>query len=311
MFFYSAGYEEGLYWGVQTDHASNIASPTYGVYADVDYAARPANCQWRFVLYNEDAAARYDAARTLGTLLEIANGRKLKVAAEQAVYDQLESSYEELCAAQRSLRKKLKFIDFSDETVRATFISAWDIDSDGELSILEASKVTDFNVSFQGNKSLKSIDELQYLTTVPDIYGNTFEGCSNLESVTLPEGIVHIYYRAFRNCQKLTSINIPEKVIIIGETCFYGCKALRSVTVGSPDPSTMELGNNVFGGVDLSSCTLYVPFGSKELYEQADVWKNFGEIVEVRMHTQPRQSSIVVDKVGYIYTSVFPKLDRS
>ena len=297
----AAGYEEGLYWGVQTDHASNIASPTYGVYADVDYAARPANCQWRFVLYDEEAVARYSAARTLGTLLEIAQGRKLKVTTEQAVYDQLESSYEELCAAQRSLRKKLKFIDFADETVRETFISSWDIDSDGELSILEASKVTDFYVSFQGNKSLKSVDELQYLTTVPDIYGNTFEGCTNLESVILPDGLVHIYYRAFRNCQKLTSINIPEMVTLIGETCFYGCKSLKSVTVGSPDPSTIALGNNVFGGVPLPSCTLYVPFGSKALYEQAPVWKDFGNIVEVRMHTQPRQSSLAVDKSGYIY----------
>lgn len=297
----SAGHTEGQFWGVQTDHASNAASPTYGVYSDIDYAAHAANCQWRFVLYDETSVQRYEAAQTLATLLDIAKSRRLKVAQEQAVYDNLESSLEDLGTAQRSLRKKLKLIDFADDTARATFISAWDIDSDGELSLLEASKVVDFNVTFQNNKTLKSLDELQYLTTVPDIYGNTFEGCTNLESVTLPGSIVHIYYRAFRNCQKLKAITIPEMVNTIGETCFYGCKALREVTVCSPDPSFIALGNNVFGGVTLSECTLYVPFGSKDLYEQADVWKNFGKIVEVRMRTQPQKSAIVADKTGYIY----------
>lgn len=297
----AAGYEQGLYWGVQSDHESNIATPTYGVYSDVSYERRPANCQWRFVAYDEEATLGYEAAQQLATLLDIAKGRKLKVGAEQAVYDRLESSYDELRAAQRSLRKKLKFIDFTDDIVRDAFIGAWDIDSDGELSELEASKVVDCNVSFQGNTKLKHVDELQYLSSIPDIYGNTFEGCTNLESVTLPDGIVHIYYRAFRNCQKLTSITIPELVNTIGETCFYGCKSLRSVTVASPDPSTISLGNNIFGGVTLSACTLYVPFGSKELYEKADVWKNFGKIVEVRMRTQPHQTSFEVNKNGYIY----------
>ena len=297
----AAGYAEGQFWGVQTDHASNFASPTYGVYSDIDYAAHAANCQWRFVLYDETAAQRYEAAQTLATLLDIAKGRRLKIAQEQAVYDNLESSFEEICSAQRALRKKLKLIDFADETARETFVSAWDIDSDGELSLLEASKVVDFNVTFQNNKTLKSLDELQYLTTVPDIYGNTFEGCTNLETVTLPNGIVHIYYRAFRNCQKLAAVTIPEMVNTIGEACFYGCKALREVTVCSPDPSFISLGNNVFGGVTLSECTLYVPFGSKQLYEQAAVWKNFGKIVEVRMRTQPQKSSVAADKTGYIY----------
>lgn len=297
----AAGYAEGLYWGVQTDHASNAASPTYGVYADIDYAARPANCQWRFVLYDEAASARYEAASTLATLLDIAKGRRLKVAQEQAVYDNLESSYDELCAAQRALRKKLKLIDFADPSARSIFISAWDIDSDGELSLLEASQVADFNVTFQGNTSLKSLDELQYLTAIPDIYGSSFEGCTNLESVTLPDGLVHIYYRAFRNCPKLTSITIPSGVSTLGDGCFYGCKALRQVTVGCPDPSFITLGSNVFAGVTLSACTLYVPFGAKALYEQAPVWKNFGQIVEVRMSTQPKWSAAVADKTVYIY----------
>ena len=298
-------YADGRFWGVQSNHESNAASPTYGVYSDVDYTEHPLNCQWRFVLYDESVTARYQAAEKLGSLLAIAKPRKLKVDAEQAVFDNLDSSYDELRSAMRSVRKKLNLIDFASDYVAETCVSLFDIDSDGELSYSEAAKVTDlgwlFYSYFQNQTTLKSFDELQYFTSVPDIYGNTFEGCTNLESVVLPESIVHIYYRAFRNCQKLTSITIPELVSAIGETCFMGCKSLKSVTVENPDPATISLGTNVFGGVPLASCTLYVPFGSKELYESAPVWKNFGTIVEVRTHTQPLHSSVVADKVGYIY----------
>lgn len=296
----AAGYEEGRFWGVQTSHASNFASPTNGVYADIAYDEHPTACQWRFVLYDEAAVAQYDAAQTLSNLLEIAAGRRLKTDAEKAIYDQSESSYEQLRTAQRSLRKKLKFIDFGSDVARDLAISLWDIDSDGELSYLEASKVPDFNVSFQGNTKLESLEELQYFTSIDDIYGNTFEGCSNLVKVVLPANLIHIYYRAFRNCKKLEAINIPEYVNTIGETCFYGCSSLRSVTVLVPDPSAISLGTNVFGGVPLSDCTLYVPYGSKTLYANANIWKNFGKIIEIRTHTQPKYSPVEADVAGYI-----------
>ena len=296
----AAGYEEGRFWGVQTNHESNAASPTYGVYGDIDYAAHPAGCQWRFVLYEEENVLTYEAAQELSNLLDIARGRRMNVESEQAVYDQLESSYDDLRKAQRSLRKKLKYIDFADSSVRSSFISVWDIDSDGELSYLEASKANDFSLSFMNNTAIKSLDELQYFTSVPDIYGNTFSGCTNLESVVLPPNLVHIYYYAFRNCKKLAAINIPEYVTLIGDNCFTGCSALRSVTVGNPDPASIALGENVFSGVALSKCTLYVPNGSKALYESADVWKNFGQIVEFRSHTQPKYSPVATGVSGYI-----------
>ena len=298
------GYAQDKFWGVQSDHKSNAASPTYGVYSDVDYTAHPLNCQWRFVLYDETVTVRHETAVRLGSLIDVAKARKLNVDSEQAVYDNLESSYDELRTALRTIRKKLAFIDFADDYVADVCVTLFDIDSDGELSYTEAAKVSDlgwtFDSYFQNKTTLKSFDELQYFTNVPDIYGNTFEGCTNLESVVLPKNLVHIYYRAFRNCRKLTAINIPEYVNTIGETCFYGCSALRSVTILNPDPANVSLGTNVFGGVPLAQCTLYVPYGSKQLYATADVWKNFGTIVEVRSHTQPQYSAVQADVPGYV-----------
>jgi hypothetical protein len=53
--------------------------------------------------------------------------------------------------------------------------------------------------------------------------------------------------------------------------------------------------------VNLSECILRVPFGAKERYENADVWKEFGTIVEMRTNAQPTFSPITTGKSGYIF----------
>ena len=110
-----ASYVEGEYLGVQTDHESNAATPTYGTYYDVEYNSHKLNCQWQFVLYDEASSENFKEAQTLEKLITTAKRRNVKCDEEQAVYDNLESTTEELLAAQSSLRKKLKFIEFSIE----------------------------------------------------------------------------------------------------------------------------------------------------------------------------------------------------
>ena len=145
-------YEEGRFLGIQTDHESNAASPTFGVYSDVVYAEHPLNCQWRFVLYDEATIARFEAAEKLASLLEIAIKNNVNHSTEQAVYDNIESSYEQLREAVSTLRKKLNFIDFASDEVRALCVARYDLDYDGELSMAEAANVTDFVISFENNK---------------------------------------------------------------------------------------------------------------------------------------------------------------
>jgi len=299
-----ANYQEGKYWGVQTDHASNAAQPTYGVYGDVDYATNPYNCQWQLVIYDKAKEENYKQAEILANLISTAKKEQKKYTEEQAVYDNLESTTEQLKAAQSSLRKKLGLLDFADDVARDRCILYFDSDGDGELSYKEVSELTDLGwlFGFASFTDLISFDELQYFTNISALTGSLFNGCTNLKSVILPKKLEKIYYRVFYNCKSLTSICIPERVNNIGENCFYGCSALREVTVENPDPSSISLGTNPFGGVPLSQCTLYVPFGSKEAYSKANIWKNFGTIVEVRSSSvAPRFSPITTNKTGYIY----------
>ena len=293
-------YNANRRWGVQTDHASNAASPTWGVYSDVVYEGHEQQCQWRFVAYDADQTANFEAAKTLQNLIDIAVVKHLNVQQEQAVLDNLESTTEELLLAQRSLRKKLKLVDFADQEVRKACIASFDVDADGELSLMEASQVTDIGQLFQGT-TITSFDELQYFTNLKYLSGSSFNGCRQLTSIVLPESIEQIYYYAFRNCTKLESINFPEYISGIGNAAFEGCTSLKTVTVLCPDPDAISLNTAVFNRVSLKNVTLQVPAGSKALYEQAAVWKDFGTITEVRARTQPSFSPIVEGAVGYVY----------
>ena len=300
----NASYQDGEYLGVQLDHASGAASPTYGIYYDINYAEHTQACQWHFVLYDEAKEEKTKQAEILSNLISMARKEQKKYAEEQAIYDNLESTTEQLRAAQSSLRKKLKLIDFADDVARERIIQFFDTDADGEYSYKEASELSDWGwlFGFASFTDLTSFDELQYFTNIPNISGNMFQGCTNLESVILPPNIDKIYYHAFYNCKKLTTINIPDRVNTIGEKCFYYCTALREVTIENPDPSTINIASNAFEGVSLSQCTLYVPYGSKEAYSEAAVWKKFGNIVEIRgSRVTPKFSPFENGKVAYIY----------
>ena len=47
--------------------------------------------------------------------------------------------------------------------------------------------------------------------------GCKYSGCSELTSVTIPEGVTSIGDMAFESCKSLTSVTIPNSVTCIGE----------------------------------------------------------------------------------------------
>lgn len=61
---------------------------------------------------------------------------------------------------------------------------------------------------------------------------NTFNGCSALSSIELPESLEKIEYNAFDDCSALKSIVIPDKVTYIGEGAFHACTGLQEAYIG-------------------------------------------------------------------------------
>lgn len=296
-----ADYDETKFLGIMPNHASNYASPTYGAYSDVSYYEFAKNCQWMFVEYDANRTATYQAARVLGNLLTQANKKRLDTVQEQAVYDSFDSDIAAIKHAQSRLRKKLNFIDFKDEKVYALAVATWDVDGNGEISMAEATASEGLGSNFYGNANIVTFDEFQYFTNVGELSGNSFLNCSALTSITLPKSLSTIYYRAFMGCKKLAAITLPEHISYLGDDVFNGCKGLKAVTVYNPDPSTIEISYSTFSSLTLGNLTLRVPYGTKELYAAAPIWKNFGNIVEIRPTTsEPAYSALETGSKFYV-----------
>ena len=118
-----------------------------------------------------------------------------------------------------------------------------------------------------------------YGVPVTKIGDFAFYGNGDLTSVTIPNSVTSIGDAAFEGCSGLTSITIPNSVTSIWEGAFANCDNLTSVTVEWDEPlDVSEFG--VFESVPLDQATLYVPAGTIAAYQSADVWKDFGRIVE-------------------------------
>jgi hypothetical protein len=96
--------------------------------------------------------------------------------------------------------------------------------------------------AFQGCTRLDSITLPPSLTSIS--YG-AFRGCTGLASITLPPSLTTISYGAFRGCTGLASITLPPSLQTIGDFAFHGCTSLASITL---PPSLESISSCAFDG---------------------------------------------------------------
>ena len=101
-----------------------------------------------------------------------------------------------------------------------------------------------------------------------------------ISSIELPEGVENIGERVSMGCEMLTDVVIPSSVKSIGEYAFAYCPALTSIKSYIAKEDLFVPGNDVFYDVDKSKCTLYVPYGAKDVYASTAGWSDFLNICE-------------------------------
>ena len=121
-----------------------------------------------------------------------------------------------------------------------------------------------------GCEGLLQVELSKSMTIIPD---NLLSKCTKLQKIKIPEGINKIASQAFSNCSSLTQVEIPASVNSIEGESFKACESLNEIYCYIKEPLTIE--EDVFKGVNVGTCNLYVTAKSIEQYKNSDVWKNF------------------------------------
>lgn len=133
--------------------------------------------------------------------------------------------------------------------------------------------------TFEGCTALTTITLPEHLNSISE---SAFYGCSSLTSIILPKGMVEIGLGAFNGCSSLTNIEIPESVTSISESAFAQCYSLTEVYSMSLTPPNFPNGKQwVFDDETYHAATLYVPESAIESYKAADGWSKFMKIVGI------------------------------
>lgn len=105
---------------------------------------------------------------------------------------------------------------------------------------------------WNGNEVTDGLDgDNNFVARGYNVSGNTFNGCSELTEVHLPEKLVNLSAGMFSSCSKLTTVNIPSTVQSIRYDTFSGCSKLANLTFAArPDANELyiEDGSTSTGG---------------------------------------------------------------
>ena len=115
--------------------------------------------------------------------------------------------------------------------------------------------------------------------TVTKISNFAFDACKLLTDIKIPSTVTSIGYYGIAECTGLSNLSIPSSVSTINDYAFIGNTGLTSFYANSTTP--VRVNSNVFNSINKTTCTLYVPKGSKSLYQVATGWKDFNNIVEI------------------------------
>lgn len=136
-----------------------------------------------------------------------------------------------------------RFIKFADADMKAALLAQSEFAGMNNITYSQAKSIIAAWV-FDENTNIESFDELQYFKSL--IVCPTFYGCTNLQSIIIPDNILTIPANCFNGCTNILFGNISKNVTSVGENAFNGCTELEEVEFKDTNFTTLNSG--VFQG---------------------------------------------------------------
>ena len=134
--------------------------------------------------------------------------------------------------------RALTTLIISDNAMLDASFTAKNAYANGTLETVKIGKGEIGNSAFNGCPNLTTVELGNGVTSVGD---NAFSKCTALTSVNIGDGVTSIGKNAFNGCTALTNANIGSGAI--GESAFNGCTSLANVTLGN---GVTQIGKNAF-----------------------------------------------------------------
>lgn len=164
------------------------------------------------------------------------------------------------------------------------------------------------------------------VTAIGD-YAFTF--CSGMTAINFPKGLKKIGRYSILGCEGLTSVVVPDGVETIGSSAFRECYGLKSYVLGSgltsisngafdsnkprnilircATPPTIY--SYSFSSYTFDNTSLYIPVGSRDAYEDGNIWYWFENIREAAIKEEQLstwQAYTLMDVGTFAYTVYDP-----
>lgn len=150
--------------------------------------------------------------------------------------------------------------------------------------------------AFLNRENLRSV-------TLPSSLRSLEQGAfsrTGISELRIPEGVTSLGQYVADNCPNLETVYLPSTLTDIGWWAFVNNSKLTSVYSNIPASKLFAIDANVYNGIDMNSCTLYVPIGAAETYRATEGWNQFNDITEVATRFEVdgiHYQTIAADKV--------------
>lgn len=135
-----------------------------------------------------------------------------------------------------------------------------------------------------GSSAFDLFDNLEAIiipNSVTTVESYSIHSCSNLKELTFPNSVEIIKGSACRYASSVTKLTLGSGLKAAHDCAFEYYESLKEVISYSVNPPKADTNASTFYRTDISKVTLFVPKGSKQAYQNAEVWRDFGKIVEM------------------------------
>ena len=143
-------------------------------------------------------------------------------------------------------------------------------------------KLTTIGASAFQNCSL--LHDVTIPASVSSVNTYAFSFCTSIKHFEFPAGITTLATSVLEGATGLEDVIIPASVTTINQDAFYNCSKLMAIRNYAYTPQSIPA--RALYNVNKSTCILYVPMDYIDLYQAADVWKEFYNIIGVATDLQ-------------------------